>query len=324
MATSGSHRIKAEAAAGFPAIDRKRLETLQVNMGYRCNLACTHCHVDAGPKRTENMDRETVETVLAFLRRANIQVLDLTGGAPEMNPHFRYLIQSARHLGVQVIDRCNLTILEQPGYEDLALFLADHQVEIVASLPCYIEDNVDKQRGKGVFGASISALRTLNRLGYGTGGELKLNLVFNPQGPVLPPPQDTLENAYKSHLWRHFGITFDRLFTLTNMPIRRFAHALERAGRLEDYFRLLRENHDTTNLEGLMCRTTLSVDWQGYVYDCDFNQMLGLAQGGRRRRLSEVNAESLEGAAIIVAEHCYGCTAGQGSSCGGALKLEGA
>lgn len=320
MATSGLQRIEVDSETDFPSICRGRLEILQVNLGYRCNLACTHCHVDAGPKRTENMSGETIEAVLAFLRRARIQVLDLTGGAPEMNPHFRHLIRSARAQDIRVIDRCNLTILEEKGYEDLAAFLAAHQVEIIASLPCYLEDNVDKQRGRGVFRASIAALRKLNRLGYGSGGELRLSLVYNPQGPILPPPQNELESAYKSHLEASFGITFDHLLTLTNMPIKRFAHALEREGRLGQYMRLLRQSHDPSNLQNLMCRNTLSVDWQGYVYDCDFNQMLGLNLGGAGIHLSQVDPERLEQSPIMVGDHCYGCTAGQGSSCGGALK----
>ncbi len=318
MATSGFPAT--ERACGFPAVHRTELQVLQVNLGYRCNQACRHCHVAAGPNRTESMDWETVQTVLDFLRRSRIQTLDLTGGAPEMHPHFRYLVSAARTLGVHVIDRCNLTILEEPGHQDLADFLARHRVEIVASLPCYLEDNVDRQRGRGVFRKSIAALRKLNHLGYGRGGELRLNLVFNPQGPVLPPPQAELEQAYKAHLRSRFGIVFDRLYTLTNVPIQRFAHALEREGRLQAYRDLLRENFDAANLEGLMCRTTLSVDWRGYVYDCDFNQMLGLPQGGRRRHLNDIDPAALTGRAVAVAGHCYACTAGQGSSCQGALK----
>ncbi len=320
MATSGSAQIERISRSSFPAIVRRGIDTLQVNLGYRCNLACLHCHVDAGPKRIENMERETVDEVLAFIRRSGIRRLDLTGGAPEMNPHFRDLVRSARSQDVYVIDRCNLTILEEPGQEELARFLADHQVEIIASLPCYLEDNVDKQRGKGVFQASIQALKRLNQLGYGTDTQLRLNLVFNPQGAVLPPPQEELESAYKNHLWKHFGITFDRLFTLANMPIKRFAHALEREGHLEDYLHLLRQNHDPANLEAVMCRTTLSVDWQGFVYDCDFNQMLGLPLQAKKTHLRQVTLEHLAGTPIIVDEHCFGCTAGQGSSCSGALK----
>lgn len=320
MATSGFPRIDLEPEIGFPTITRTRLETLQVNLGYRCNQACTHCHVAAGPKRTELMGWDTVLVVLDFLVRAKISILDLTGGAPEMNPHFRDLVKSARKLGIHVIDRCNLTILEEPGYEDLAEFLAGQQVEITASLPCYLEENVDKQRGPGVFQASVAALKRLNGLGYGQGLGLKLNLVFNPQGPILPPPQSRLETAYKTHLKERFGIEFDRLYTLTNLPIQRFAHTLTREGRLDEYMALLRTSFNPANLAGLMCRTTLSVDWRGYVYDCDFNQMLKLPQGGRRHHLRDLNPEDLAGAQVKVAGHCYGCTAGQGSSCGGALN----
>lgn len=321
MATSGFPRIKIEPEADFPAVTRACLEVLQVNLGYRCNQACTHCHVAAGPDRTELMDRDTSLVVLDFLAWAKISVLDLTGGAPELNPCFRELVKSARKLGVRVIDRCNLTILEEPGYEDLAEFLAEQQVEITASLPCYLEENVDKQRGRGVFRKSIAALKRLNRLGYGQGKGLILNLVFNPQGPVLPPPQRQLEAAYKTYLKDRFGIEFDHLYTLTNLPIQRFAHALTREGRLEEYMALLRASFDPANLAGLMCRTTLSVDWQGYVYDCDFNQMLKLPQGGRRQHLRDLDPTTLTGAPIKLAEHCYACAAGQGSSCGGALKV---
>ncbi|GAB6067358.1 arsenosugar biosynthesis radical SAM protein ArsS [Methylothermus subterraneus] len=320
MATSGFPRIEIEPQADFPAVTRARLETLQVNLGYRCNQACTHCHVAAGPRRTEAMDRDTVEEVLDFLARAEIKVLDLTGGAPEMNPHFRYLVSSARRLGVHVIDRCNLTILEEPGYEDLAEFLAAQQVEITASLPCYLEENVDKQRGRGVFQKSIAALKRLNRLGYGQGLGLTLNLVFNPQGPVLPPPQSQLEAAYKVHLKERYGIEFDRLYTLTNLPIQRFARVLRREGRLKEYVALLRAHFDPGNLKGLMCRTSLSVDFQGYVYDCDFNQMLKLPLRGAKHRLRELDPKALPGAPVAVAEHCYACAAGQGSSCTGALR----
>lgn len=320
MATSGFPRIEIKQESDFPAVSRSRLEVLQVNLGYRCNQACTHCHVAAGPKRTEMMDWDTAQAVLDFLVRAKVSILDLTGGAPEMNPHFRDLVRSARSLGVHVIDRCNLTILEEPGYEDLAEFLARQQVEITASLPCYLEENVDKQRGRGVFKKSIAALMRLNRLGYGKGSGLKLNLVFNPQGPILPPPQSQLEAAYKIHLKDRFGIEFDRLYTLTNVPIQRFAQALTREGRLDEYLTLLRTRFDPENLKGLMCRTTLSVDFQGYVYDCDFNQMLKLPQDGLRKHLRDIDPFSLLGAPITVAGHCYACAAGQGSSCSGALQ----
>lgn len=318
----------------FPALRRTRLQTLQVNLGYLCNQQCVHCHVNAGPRRTEIMQRETIDCVLDYLRNSiacpepgrRISTLDLTGGAPEMNPHFRDLVQSARALGVHVIDRCNLTILEQPDYTDMAEFLAGHQVEITASLPCYLEDNVDAQRGKGVFDASIHALRRLNALGYGRDASgLVLNLVYNPQGPVLPPPQDTLERDYKKVLGERYGVVFNQLFTLANMPIQRFGSMLVSMGQFEDYMNVLRSAHRDSNLENVMCRSLISVDWQGYVHDCDFNQMLNLPlriEGKPRVHLSHLKGTSLEGRPIVVKDHCYGCTAGQGSSCGGALIEE--
>jgi radical SAM/Cys-rich protein len=308
----------------FPPLRRGRLETLQVNLGYRCNQACLHCHVAAGPTRTEQMSENTAEDVLAVLARLNIATLDLTGGAPELNPHFRHIVQEARALGTRVIDRCNLTILEEPNQEDLAAFLAVHQVEIVASLPCYLEENVDRQRGKGVFEASIRALRKLNALGYGRqASPLVLNLVYNPQGPTLPPAQESLERDYKRHLREHYGITFDRLYTLTNMPIQRFGSMLVSKGQFQQYMALLRGARQDANLDGVMCRTLLSVDWQGYLYDCDFNQMLGIpfaAPGRPKLHISQLASLGLEGNPIAVADHCYGCIAGQGSSCGGALS----
>ena len=307
----------------FPAIARKRLETLQVNVGYRCNQTCVHCHVNAGPNRTEEMGRDVVEAVLAFLRNAAVKTLDITGGAPELNAHFRSLVAEAHALGVHVIDRCNLTILNEPGHEDLADFLAAHRVEVIASLPCYLEDNVDRQRGKGVFSASIVALKKLNALGYGRADTgLALNLVYNPQGPTLPPPQEALEDAYRSHLRREYGVEFNRLYTLANMPIQRFGSTLISKGQFNSYMKLLRDAYHEENLEQVMCRTLLSVDWQGYVYDCDFNQMLELpARFGAkpRTRLADLIGRNLEGRPIVVADHCFGCTAGQGSSCGGAL-----
>jgi radical SAM/Cys-rich protein len=307
----------------FPAIARKRLETLQVNVGYKCNQTCVHCHVNAGPNRTEVMPREVADMVLAFLRDSDVKTLDLTGGAPELNPHFRYLVVEARKLGVKVMDRCNLTILSEPGHEDLAGFLAAHQVEVVASLPCYLEDNVDRQRGKGVFSASIAGLRKLNALGYGRpGSALVLNLVYNPQGPSLPPAQAPLEDAYRSRLRAGYGVEFNRLFTLANMPIARFGSTLISKGQFNAYMTLLQDSYREENLEQVMCRTLLSVDWQGYVYDCDFNQMLELpARFDRRRRtrLADLVGKDLAGRPIVVADHCFGCTAGQGSSCGGAL-----
>ncbi|MBD9359495.1 arsenosugar biosynthesis radical SAM (seleno)protein ArsS [Methylomonas fluvii] len=307
----------------FPALFRKPLEVLQVNLGYLCNLSCVHCHVNAGPNRTEMMRRETVDQVLALAEAANIHTLDLTGGAPEMHADFRYLVRAARDLGIEVIDRCNLTILEAPGYEDLADFLALQQVQIVASLPCYLEDNVDKQRGKGVFKDSLAALQRLNRLGYGQPDSgLELNLVFNPQDAVLPPDQQQLEQAYKQHLQQHYGIVFNRLFAIANMPIQRFGSTLISHGRFESYLTLLKSSFRADNLENLMCLNTLSIDWQGYVYDCDFNQMLDLPLGAvakPRLHISELSLAQLQDAPIATAAHCYGCTAGQGSSCGGAL-----
>jgi radical SAM/Cys-rich protein len=307
----------------FPAISRGRLETLQINVGYRCNQSCVHCHVNAGPHRTEEMGREAVEAVLAFLRDSAVRRLDITGGAPELNPHFRHLVVAARQLGVHVMDRCNLTILAEPGHEDLADFLAAQQVEVIASLPCYLEDNVDRQRGKGVFSGSIAALRKLNALGFGRAGTgLVLNLVYNPQGPSLPPAQVRLEDAYRGHLRAEYGVEFNRLFTLANMPIARFGSTLISKGQFNSYMTLLQASYREENLEQVMCRTLLSVDWQGYVYDCDFNQMLELParfDGKRRMRLGDLVGKDLAGRPIVVADHCFGCTAGQGSSCGGAL-----
>lgn len=308
----------------FPPLRRARLETLQVNLGYRCNQQCVHCHVNAGQQRKEMMSRETIDDVISFIQASGVSTLDLTGGAPELNPHFRYLVQRARDLGMRVIDRCNLTIIEEPGQEDLAGFLVAQQVEITASLPCYLEENVDQQRGKGVFTASIRALRKLNALGYGqeNSGHV-LNLVYNPQGPTLPPPQAQLEADYKEYLGEHYGIVFNRLYTLANMPIHRFGSMLVSKGQFHNYMALLRTAHQDANLKGVMCRTLLSVDWQGYVYDCDFNQMLGLPlrRNGRPRvHINDLAGSDVQGDSIVVGDHCYGCTAGQGSSCGGALK----
>ncbi len=315
------------ADSDFPVIFRKPLEILQVNLGYLCNLSCVHCHVNASPKRTELMSDETIARILSFIETSGVKTLDLTGGAPEMHPRFRDLVAKARNLGLNVIDRCNLTILEESDYIGLAEFLAAQRVEIIASLPCYLEQNVDMQRGKGVFNASIAALKRLNDLGYGQAdGELRLNLVFNPQGAGLPPDQATLEQAYKRQLQQEYGIVFNRLYAIANMPIQRFGSTLITQGRFEEYLDLLRNAFRTENLENLMCRTTLSVDWQGYVYDCDFNQMLAIPASGVKhlRQLSELNIADLNGAAIATAAHCYGCTAGQGSSCGGALEKDSA
>jgi len=307
----------------FPAIRRGPLTTLQVNLGYRCNQSCLHCHVNAGPNRKESMSRETADMVLAFLRASGVANLDITGGAPELHGQFRHLVKEAKALGGHVMDRCNLTILSELGQEDLAAFLADHQVEVIASLPCYLEQNVDGQRGAGVYARSIDGLKQLNALGYGKEDSgLVLNLVYNPTGPFLPPPQAQLEADYKRELGQR-GIVFNRLLTLTNMPIERFGSTLISKKQFESYMALLKNAHLDANLEQVMCRSLISVDWQGYVYDCDFNQMLGLPlplRGNPRPHLHEMLQIDLDGNPIAVADHCYGCTAGQGSSCGGALS----
>ena len=325
---------------GFPHIRRKVLDTLQVNLGYKCNQACFHCHVNASPDRKEMMSLETINEVIAFMRVASIKTLDLTGGAPELNEHFRYLVKAARAMDVRVIDRCNLTILEEPGFEDLAQFLADHQVEVSASLPCYSQEIVDKQRGEGVFEKSITGLKKLNALGYGKGTEkpgsgLVLNLVFNPQGPNLPPPQEALEADYHRLLQQNFGIVFNHLFTITNMPIQRFGSTLVSKGEFEPYMDLLVAAFQAHNLDNVMCRSLLSVDYLGYTYDCDFNQMLALPllynphnpqhephNQQLKTHLRDLMHVDLQGNPIVVKDHCYGCTAGQGSSCGGALDAE--
>lgn len=313
-------------ATEFPHLSRHQLTTLQVNLGYRCNQTCVHCHVNAGPKRTEMMDDANLVLIPSVLAARGIATLDLTGGAPELHQGFRQLVQAASALGVQVIDRCNLTILFEPGQENLAEFLAEHRVEVVASLPCYSLANVDQQRGAGVFDKSIAALQQLNALGYGReGSDLTLNLVYNPQGAALPPEQAKLQADYKRELFAHFGIVFNQLFTLANMPIQRFGSMLISNGQFNDYMRLLKENFASANLAGVMCRSLVSVDWQGFLYDCDFNQQLGLALPGTRigqgrPHLRDLLTDDPVGRAIRVADHCYGCTAGQGSSCGGALR----
>jgi len=308
----------------FPPIRRDHLTTLQVNLGYRCNQQCLHCHVAASPRRTEVMTSDTIELVLQTLGSGRFVTLDLTGGAPELNPGFRHLVEQARALGVRVIDRCNLTILNEPGQHDLAAFLARHQVEVVASLPCYLEENVNRQRGKGVFAGSVEALTKLNALGYGApDGKLLLNLVYNPQGPALPPPQAGLEADYRRALAEHYGIRFNRLLALANLPIRRFGSMLLSHGQFDAYMTLLKQAHRDDNLAAVMCRTLVSVDWRGYLYDCDFNQMLDLPirrDAGRRLHLRDLATLSLDRWPIQVGDHCYGCTAGQGSSCSGALS----
>jgi radical SAM/Cys-rich protein len=326
----------------FPPLRRARLTTLQANLGYRCNQACLHCHVAASPKRTEEMSWETMALMLEFAEHQGIRQFDLTGGAPELNPNFRRLVLEARSRGIGVIDRCNLTILSEPGQEDLADFLAENQIEIVASMPCYLEENVNRQRGDGVFERSIAGLKKLNALGYGLPGSGRvLNLVYNPGGPSLPPDQIKLEAAYKTELATRYGIVFNHLFALANMPIQRFGSQLLSSGQYQPYMALLKGAHRDENLDGVMCRSLISVGWQGEVFDCDFNQMLGLPLGASRSRakplplhqlvggegaplkpvhLRELVTVNLENHPIFIADHCYGCTAGQGSSCGGALE----
>lgn len=305
----------------FPSLRRGAVQTLQVNLGYRCNQTCLHCHVNAGPNRTEMMDETNCQLVLDTLSKFNISTLDLTGGAPELNPNFRHLVEHARKLGVRVIDRCNLSVLFEEGQEDLAEFLASHQVEVVASLPCYLESNVDGQRGKGIFSHSIRALKNLNGLGYAqdcTG--LTLNLVYNPIGADLPPDQNMLEISYRREL-AQYGIHFNRLLTITNMPIARFGSTLVSHGKFDAYMSLLKNAYNPSNLDSVMCREMLSIDYEGHIYDCDFNQMLGMGKhtGGRPQHLSDLLTSGEIPEEILVADHCYGCTAGSGSSCGGTL-----
>ena len=310
------------ALRGFDALRRVCLETLQVNVGKFCNQACQHCHVDAGPKRTERMSRETGQRVIELLQNTpEVETVDITGGAPELNPNFRTLVRESRRLEKRVIDRCNLTVLLEPRQEDLLDFLCEQQVDIIASLPCYTAENVDKQRGRGVFERSIHALRLLNSAGYGLPGSIfRLDLVFNPGGASLPPAQDDLEREYKHHLREEFGIEFGRLLTITNMPIRRFSDYLVRIGQQQSYQTLLTNSFNPSTVERVMCRFLISVSWNGWLYDCDFNQMLEMPS---TRRVSIWDIESfsqLAGDEIQVGNHCFGCTAGPGSSCGGQLS----
>ncbi len=303
-------------------LSRRALDTLQVNLGRHCNLACIHCHVESGPARTEKMSRENVDAVLRFLAQSGIPTLDITGGAPELHPDFAHLIQAARGLGRHVMDRCNLTVIFEPGMEGLPEFFKVHQVELIASLPCYSRENVDQQRGKGTFDASIRALRLLNEIGYGRSGDLILNLVYNPVGPHLPPPQAELERDYKRILGAQFGIVFHRLYCLTNMPITRYATHLKLRGEYEGYKKLLESNFNAATLDQVMCRNLISIGWDGSVYDCDFNQMLDLPirdRAGNRLHIATLTADQVRGHAIETGDHCYACTAGSGSSCGGAL-----
>ncbi|MBF2759923.1 MAG: arsenosugar biosynthesis radical SAM protein ArsS [Ectothiorhodospiraceae bacterium AqS1] len=308
----------------FPPIKRAPLSILQVNVGYRCNQSCVHCHVNAGPTRKEEMSPQTAADIVEFMNASEVQTLDITGGAPELNPNFRFLVLKAREKGIRVIDRCNLTILFEPGQEDLADFLAAQRVSIVASLPCYLDENVDAQRGKGVYERSIEGLLKLNALGYGGDDpDLTLDLVYNPQGPVLPPSQTELEKDYKRELGNRFGIRFNRLLTLANMPVGRFASILISKGEFDDYLQVLRNAHVDANIEHVMCRNTVSIDWQGYAFDCDFNQMLDLPMrwnGNPKTHITDLTPTAFEGRPIAVRDHCFGCTAGQGSGCGGALN----
>lgn len=305
---------------------RAPLEILQVNVGRLCNQTCRHCHVNAGPTRTELMQQDIAELCIDVLDNATaIHTLDITGGAPEMAPVFRFLVEEGHARGLRVIDRCNLTILSETDYEDLASFLADHGVDIVASLPCYSESNVDKQRGDGVFAASIAGLHELNSYGFGENegrdpeARKRLDLVFNPGGASLPPNQEALEADYRKRLREDFGVVFDNLICIANMPIGRFRSDLLRSGELEGYLDLLEREFNPATIPGLMCRNTLSVDFEGWLYDCDFNQMLGLPLGGERRHIRDLDPEELAGGLIATADHCLGCTAGNGSSCGGAV-----
>jgi radical SAM/Cys-rich protein len=307
----------------FPAIKRKQIETVQINLGYRCNQACLHCHVNAGPNRTEQMTRNTIGEVIQFIDTVKPNTVDLTGGAPELNIHFRELVSEIRDREISVIDRCNLTILSEPGHEDLPDFLSRHEVIVTASLPCYSEENVNSQRGDGVFERSIQGLRRLNEVGYGRGNpRLQLHLVYNPLGATLPPPQDTLEKEYKEHLANNYDVHFDALMTITNMPIKRFGSTLVSRGEFEPYLQLLQDNYTEENIESVMCKTLISIDWEGYLFDCDFNQMLGLPLGDATKKvhMRDINMDNILGKSIAVRDHCFGCTAGQGSSCSGALQ----
>lgn len=300
-------------------LTRAPLSELQINLGRLCNQACEHCHVDAGPKRTEIMTWETMEKIIDWARKHNIKAADLTGGAPELNPHFRPFVDTLLDLDISIKSRCNLTVMFEPNQEDLADWYAKRKTNVICSLPCYTSNNVDSQRGRGVFDKSIRALQLLNKAGYGVDKDLRLDLVYNPGGPFLPPPQEKLRSDYRQKLFDDFGIVFTELFTLTNLPINRFQHFLKRTGQADDYQMLLEQNFNNATVPGLMCRHLLSVDWLGQVYDCDFNQMLDLPAGGKSSYLWELDGEDLTGADIAIGPHCFGCTAGAGSSCGGAL-----
>jgi len=307
----------------FPRIYRGKVETLQINLGYLCNQACLHCHVNAGPTRKEQMTLDTIEEIVQLIDNVKPKMVDLTGGAPELNVHFKYLVTQITKRRISIIDRCNLTILSEPGQEDLTQFLSKHKVIVTASLPCYSEENVNSQRGDGVFERSIDGLRQLNGAGYGKGNsDLQLHLVYNPIGASLPPPQKTLEKEYKQHLSENYDVSFDSLLTITNMPIKRFGSTLISRGEFESYLQLLESSYQEKNLESVMCKTLLSIDWEGYVYDCDFNQMLGLPFGDTEKKIHvrDLKMGELDGNPIAVRDHCFGCTAGNGSSCSGAMQ----
>lgn len=308
-------------AADGIQLKRREITTLQVNIGKRCNQACHHCHVESGPKHPDNMVLPTVERLLDLLRDApEVHTVDITGGAPELNPHFRYFVSEIRNMGRAVIDRCNITVLYEEGQEDTAEFLAEQGVDIVASLPCYTKENVEAQRGRFVFDKSIQGLRLLNSLGYGKEGSgLLLNLVYNPGGNFLPPDQVALQQDYKQRLWDDFGIEFNQLFTITNMPIKRYLHVLERDGELDSYMQLLLDNFNVGAALGVMCTNLVSVGFDGQIYDCDFNQMLEMPVSGKRRNVMDIEHLNEITDNIVIANHCFGCTAGAGSSCGGSL-----
>ncbi len=311
-------------AAEQLTLARGQVETVQVNIGKLCNQTCIHCHVDAGPHKVrENMDRATLDRVLHLIKRSpSITTIDVTGGAPELNPNFRYLVEQCTSLGKKVIDRCNLTVLFEPGQGQTAEFLSRNEVEIVASLPCYSEKNVEEQRGTGVFQKSINAIKVLNELGYGqSDSRLQLNLVYNPLGPFLPPMQATLERQYKDLLGKNFGIQFNRLYTITNMPIKRYLYSLQKTGKYQEYMELLANSFNRSNVDKLMCKTIVSVGWDGKFYDCDFNQMLAMPPGAEMRTIWDLNSFSeLDFKPITTGKHCFGCTAGHGSSCSGTLE----
>ena len=307
----------------FPRIHRGKVETLQINLGYLCNQACLHCHVNAGPTRKEQMTLDTIEEIVQLIDNVKPKMVDLTGGAPELNVHFKYLVTEITKRRISIIDRCNLTILSEPGQEDLTQFLSKHKVIVTASLPCYSEENVNSQRGDGVFDRSVDGLRQLNGAGYGKGNpDLQLHLVYNPIGASLPPPQKTLEKEYKQHLSENYDVSFDSLLTITNMPIKRFGSTLISRGEFGSYLQLLESSYQEKNLESVMCKTLLSIDWEGYVYDCDFNQMLGLPFGDTEKKthVRDLKMAEIEGNPIAVRDHCFGCTAGNGSSCSGAMQ----